>query len=316
MSKIAITGGAGFVGSHTIAKCLKLGLKVICIDNFNDYYNVQSKESNIKAFLSHKNFKLYRTDIVNYNDLEMVFQIEKPNRICHLAARAGVRPSIYAPLLYEEVNIKGTLNLLNLARKYEIENFVFASSSSVYGNNQKIPFSETDNVDYPISPYAATKRACELLAYTYHHLYNLNCTGLRFFTVYGPSGRPDMAPYIFVDSIYNCKEIKRFGDGSSKRDYTYIDDIVEGIVSALEKKYPYEIINLGNNNPIELNYFISLIEKILSKKAIIKEYPKQPGDVDITFADISKAEKLLEYRPKTSIEDGMMKFINWYKDNI
>ncbi|MFH1048214.1 MAG: GDP-mannose 4,6-dehydratase [Patescibacteria group bacterium] len=310
--KLLVTGGAGFIGSNTIKKLLDLDYFVVCVDNFNDYYNPKIKEKNIEKFLTNKNFKLYKEDICNFPKMEEIFKKEGFDKICHLAARVGVRPSIKNPFLYEEVNVRGTLNMLELSKIYKIKNFVFASSSSVYGNNKKIPFSESDNVDFPISPYAATKKTCELLAYTYHHLYNLKCTGLRFFTVYGPSGRPDMAPFLFVDAIYKGKEIKKFGDGTAKRDYTYIDDITSGIISAIEKDLDYEIINLGNNKPVELNYFISLIEKLLNEKAIIKNYPKQLGDVDITYADISKAQRLLNYDPKISIEEGMKKFVRWY----
>jgi len=313
--KILVTGAAGFIGSHTTKKLLELGYSVVGVDNFNDYYDPKAKERNIEKFLDNPGFKLYREDIGNFPKMAEIFKEEKFDKVCHLAARAGVRPSIIDPFLYEEVNVKGTLNMLELSRINEIKNFVFASSSSVYGNNEKIPFSETDNVDFPISPYAATKKACELLAYTYHHLYSLKCTGLRFFTVYGPCGRPDMAPFLFVDAIFQGREFKRFGDGTAKRDFTYIDDIVSGIVSALEKNLGYEIINLGNNKPVEINYFISLIEKLVDKKAAIKEYPKQPGDVDITYADIGKAQKLLDYSPKTSIEEGMRMFVEWYLEN-
>lgn len=313
--KILVTGGAGFIGSHTVRQLLEKGYFVVCVDNFNDYYNPQIKEGNIKDFIKHKNFKLYREDVINYEAMKHVFEIETIDKICHLAARAGVRASIENPFLYEQVNVRGTLNLLELSRIYKIKNFILASSSSVYGNSSKVPFSETDNVNSPISPYAATKRSAELLAYTYHHLYDLHCTVLRFFTVYGPSGRPDMAPFLFVDSIYKGKKIKKFGDGSSKRDYTYIDDIVSGVISAIETDLEYEIINLGNNKPINLNYFIGLIEKLLNKKAIIDRYPKQPGDANVTFANLNKAKRLLHYIPETSIEKGMKKFIAWYLNN-
>ncbi len=322
--KILVTGGAGFIGSHLIKRLLKLGYEVVGVDNFDPYYNPKLKEKNIteiekrdekKKGKEEKKFCLYREDILNLAETEQIFKKEKPDKICHLAAKVGVRPSIANPLIYEQVNIRGTINLLELAKKFAVMNFVFASSSSVYGNNQKIPFSEDDKVDFPISPYAATKRAGELIAYTYHHLYGLNCTGLRFFTVYGPSGRPDMAPFLFTDRIWKGKEIEKFGDGISKRDYTFIDDIICGIVAAIEKGLPFEIINLGNNHPVELNYFSSLIQNLLGKKARIKEFPEQPGDVEITCADISKAGKLLNFQPKIPFEEGMKKFINWYLEN-
>lgn len=315
-TKILVTGGAGFIGSNTIKRLLDSGYFVVCVDNFNDYYDPRAKERNIRTFLTNENFRLYREDICNFLKMDKIFKKENFDKVCHLAARAGVRSSIKAPFLYEEVNVKGTLNMLELSRVYKVKSFVFASSSSVYGNNKKIPFSENDSVDFPVSPYAATKKTCELLAYTYHHLYGLKCTGLRFFTVYGPCGRPDMAPFLFVDAIYKGKEIKRFGDGTAKRDYTFIDDVTDGITAAIEKGLSYEIINLGNNKPIELNYFVGLIEKLLGKKAIVKEYPKQPGDVDTTYADISKAQELLNYVPKISINEGMSKFIDWYLEFI
>jgi UDP-glucuronate 4-epimerase len=314
--KILVTGGAGFIGSHFIRYLLENSdNRIICVDNFNNYYDVTIKEKNVEPFLENPNFTFYRVDICNWDDLKTVFAHEKPDKICHLAARAGVRPSIQDPFIYEKTNIRGTLNLLELSRQCDIKNFVFASSSSVYGNQKKVPFSETDQLDYPISPYAATKKSTELIAYTYHYLYGLPCTGLRFFTVYGPAGRPDMAPYKFTKLINEGGVLQKYGDGTSKRDYTYIDDIVSGIATVMEKDFPYEIINLGNNKPVELNHFISLIENLLGKKANIEELPMQPGDVDVTYADIFKAQKLLGYNPTTSIEEGMKKFVEWYMDN-
>lgn len=312
--KILVTGGAGFIGSHTISHLLSQSdHSVVCVDNFNDYYNPEFKERNIIPFLENKRFRLYRNDIADLDEMSELFEKEKIDKVCHLAARAGVRPSIADPFIYEETNVKGTLNLLDLSRKHNIKNFVFASSSSVYGNQKKVPFSESDQLDWPISPYAATKKASELLAHTYHHLHGLNCTGLRFFTVYGSAGRPDMAPCKFTKWINEGHPVTKFGDGTTKRDYTFIDDIVQGVIAALEKDLPYEIVNLGNNKPVELNYFINLIERLLGKKAVIENLPMQPGDVDITYADISKAQKLFNYNPKTTIEEGMERFIHWYK---
>ena len=257
--KILVTGGAGFIGSHLIKKLLNKGFSVVCIDNFNDYYDPQIKERNIKPFVNNPNFKLYREDIRNFEVLSKIFENERIDKIVHLAAMAGVRNSIKYPALYTEVNIPGTVNLLELVKKYKISNFVFASSSSVYGGNKKVPFSEDDPVNYPISPYAAAKKAGELICYTYHHLYHLNITCLRFFTVYGPAGRPDMAPYKFTRSVLAGDEILMFGDGSSQRSYTYIDDIVEGVYSAMNKELGYEIINLGGSELVSLKSFISLI---------------------------------------------------------
>ncbi|MDD3887295.1 MAG: GDP-mannose 4,6-dehydratase [Patescibacteria group bacterium] len=313
--KILVTGGAGFIGSHTIRKLLDKKYNIICVDNLNNFYNPKIKINNLKPFLDNKKFKFYKVNICNNKKLANVFANEKIDKIIHLAARAGVRPSLEKPEIYAKTNILGTLNLLELSVKHKIKNFVFASSSSIYGNNNKVPFSENDIVDDQLSPYAATKKASELLAKTYHNLYGLKCTGLRFFTVYGPSSRPDMAPYLFVDSIYHGREIKKFGDGTSKRDYTFIDDITDGIISALDKNLDFEIINLGNNKPIKLNYFISVIEKLLDKKANIKKFPSQMGDMKITYADISKAKKILNFQPKVSIEQGMQKMVEWYLEN-
>jgi len=311
--KILVTGCAGFIGSHLTEKLIKSGGEIVGVDNFNSFYNPRFKEENIKPLLKKKNFRLYRTDIRDKKEIGQIFKREKPERVIHLAARAGVRPSLEKPLLYQQVNIGGTLNILEGCRKHQAKQLIFASSSSVYGGQTKVPFSENDPADRPISPYAATKRAGELLCHTYHHLYDLPITCLRFFTVYGPKGRPDMAPYLFTQSISREKEIKMFGDGTSQRDYTYIDDIVAGILGAVDKKLDFEIINLGNSKTIRLKYFIGLIGRLLNKKPRIKQVPEQPGDVPLTYADISKAKKLLGYNPETSIEKGMEKFISWYQ---
>src|SRR4030043_585887 len=310
--KILVTGCAGFIGSHVSEALLKRGDSVIGVDELNDYYDVRIKKQNLEILKAHKSFKFYKEDIRDYNGMRKIFEKEKPEKIIHLAARAGVRPSIEQPLLYEEVNVKGTLNLLELAKDYKVKSFVFASSSSVYGNQKKVPFSEKDNVDNPISPYAATKKAGEFLCHTYHHLYGMKIPCLRFFTVYGPRGRPDMAPYKFTKLIMEGKPIQRYGDGKTKRDYTYIADIAKGVVSAVDAELGFEIINLGNNKPVELNRFIEVIENATGRKAGIEPLPMQPGDVDVTYADIAKAKKLLGYKPETSIEDGMKSFVEWY----
>lgn len=318
MSKILVTGGAGFIGSHVIRTLLAKGEKVVCVDNFDNFYDPKIKEGNIREFLKNKNFKLYRVDICHFDQLKKVFQENNIDLIIHLAARAGVRPSIQNPIFYSKVNIGGTINLLELTRQFQIKNFIFASSSSVYGNNKKIPFSEKDRIDKPISPYAATKRAGELVCYTYYKLYKINVLCLRLFTVYGPAGRPDMAPYKFTKLIFEGKEVPMYGDGASYRDYTFIDDIVFGILSSIDfvrSEGGYEIFNLGNSNTVKLNYLILTIEKLLGKKAKIKRLPPQPGDVEKTYADISKAKKLLGYNPKTKIEEGMARFVKWYKEN-
>ena len=310
---ILVTGGAGFIGSHVCDKLLESCYSIICIDDFNNYYNPQIKENNIKKCLKNPNFKLYRLDIRNFEKLENIFKENKIDKIVHLAARAGVRASLENPELYFDVNVNGTKNLLELAVKYKIKNFIFASSSSVYGVNKKIPFSEDDNVDNQISPYAKSKRKTELLCKQYHEKNNLSITCLRFFTVYGPRGRPDMAPYKFTKLISNNEEIKMYGDGTSKRDYTYILDITDGIISALDKDFAFEIINLGDSNTVELKHFIRLIEENVGRKAKIKQLPMQKGDVPVTYADISKAKRLLGYEPKVKIEEGMKRFVEWYK---
>ncbi len=307
-----VTGGAGFVGSHVCDALLKNGKKVVCVDNFNDYYSPDIKKRNIKHNLDNGKFVLEKVDITDFERLKQVFEKHNITKTIHLAARAGVRPSLSNPRLYFKVNVEGTLNLLELSKEFNIKTFIFGSSSSVYGNNEKTPFSEKDVTENQISPYASSKKAGELLCKTYSHLHNLNITCLRFFTVYGPRGRPDMAPYKFTDLISNGEQIEMYGDGTSKRDYTYVEEIVQGILSALEKSFKFEVINLGNSNPTELKRFIEIIEEALNKKAHIIEKPMPKGDVNITYADISKAKNLLNYDPKTNIEQGMKKFVEWY----
>ncbi len=309
---ILVTGGAGFIGSHICEKLLGKENRVICMDNFNDYYDPGIKDSNIAALLNIKGFSLYRDDILNREILDKIFTKHKISLVIHMAARAGVRPSINNALLYEEVNIKGTVNLLECCRKFKVDKFVFASSSSVYGGNKKIPFSETDNVDHPVSPYAATKKAGELVCYTYSKLFNIGVFCYRFFTVYGPRQRPEMAIYKFTESILTQKPVEIFGDGTSSRDYTFIDDITDTIIDNLDNINGYEIFNLGDSKPVKLKQLINLIENETGKKAIIKYSDFQAGDVFITYADISKAKKMLKYNPKILINDGIKKFVGWY----
>jgi len=311
--KILVTGGAGFIGSHLIERLLKEGYEVVCLDNFNDYYDPEIKRNNIKSFLRGRNFNLVEADIRDKDTLKKVFEKYKFQKIIHLAAQAGVRLSLKQPNLYVDVNINGTLNLLELSREYKIESFILGSSSSVYGATKEIPFSEEGKLR-PISPYGVSKRTGELLCYTYNHLYNLSITVLRFFTVYGPKQRPDMAIHKFTKLIDEGKEICLYGNGETSRDYTYISDIVEGIMSALNKDFNYEIFNLGNSNPTTLSRLISLIEKNLGKAAKIKYLPEQPGDPPITFADISKSKRMLNYNPKIKIEEGIKRFVEWYKN--
>lgn len=311
--KILVTGGAGFIGSHLAEALIKQGKSVVIIDDFNDYYNPAWKRENIKEI--QKRAAVYEADIRDKQALENVFKKEKFGSIIHLAARAGVRPSIKDPIPYQEVNIGGSHAVLEAAREHNVQNLILASSSSIYGNQKKTPFKEDDPVDRPISMYAASKRAMELLAYTYHYLYGMNITCLRFFTVYGERGRPDMAPYLFTEKMLKGEEIQKFGNGTSKRDYTYVGDIVEGITKCLDKTFGYEIINLGNNNPVSLNTFIKILEEITGKKANVKEMPTQEGDVDVTCADITKAKKFLGWEPRVSFEKGIRRFVEWYKAN-
>ncbi len=312
MAKILLTGIAGFIGSHTAKALAERGDEIVGIDNFNDYYDSQLKEDRAKDFLKN-NFKIYRLDIADKQGLKQVFQENKFDKVCHLAAQAGVRYSLDYPQTYIASNIVGTQNLLDLCKEFQVKDFVFASSSSVYGGNEKIPFSESDPVDRPISLYAATKKANELQAYAYHHLFGLNVVGLRFFTVYGPWGRPDMAYFKFCKNILQDKTIEVYNQGKMKRDFTYIDDITRGITLALDNCQGYEIYNLGNNHPVELNKFILIIEELLGRQAKKDFLPMQPGDVLETFADITKAKQKLNWEPKIDITIGLTNFIDWYK---
>lgn len=322
---ILLTGGAGFIGSHLAENLLKNNHKIIILDNFNDFYDPQIKHNNIKEIQTlttqlntQNNLQTIQGDIRNIDLLDKILSTNQVDTIIHLAAMAGVRPSIENPLLYNDVNITGTLNLLEMAKKHNIQKFIFASSSSVYGNSEKVPFTETDPVDNPISPYAATKKAGELLCHTYHSLYNMDIACLRFFTVYGPRQRPDLAIHKFTDLINNHKEVPFFGDGSTQRDYTYIDDIIDGITKTLtwihKETGVYEIFNLGESQTISLTQMLTTIEQALNKKAKLKKLPPQPGDVQRTNANIQKAKKKINYNPTTDFEAGIKKFIHWYKN--
>lgn len=317
MKNILITGGAGFIGSSLADRLLSEGKNIICVDNFSDYYDISLKEKNILQASLIPAYKLYRTDIEDKDALEKIFQENQIDAIVHLAARAGVRPSIKAPADYVKTNILGTVNLLDLMKKYNITKMVFASSSSVYGNCKADKFHENLKVSEPISPYAATKSACEQLCYTYSHLYNIQIICLRFFTVYGPRQRPDLAINKFARLIEEGLSIPMFGDGSTMRDYTYIDDIVSGIEAALNyNQTNYEIINIGGGSPVTLHEMITTLEKVLKIKAKINKLPMQPGDVDKTIADINKAKLLLNYCPQTSFEEGIKKFMEWKNENF
>lgn len=313
---VLVTGGAGFIGSSVADELLTRGDSVVIVDEINDYYDVNLKKSNLtrlKEKYGDERLKIYIGDICDAKLVNDIFQNEQPKWVCHMAARAGVRPSIEDPYVYIHSNIEGTTRLMEISARYGVENFVFASSSSVYGGSKSTFFSEDEVVDNPVSPYAASKKACELLAYTYHHLYNLNVTGLRFFTVYGPRGRPDMAPFKFVDRVSRGVTLQQFGDGSSSRDYTYIDDIVDGVVRAVDRPYAYQIFNLGKGSGTSLKEFIGLVQKHVGKKANIQVLPDQPGDVPYTCADVSKAERLLGYRSQVEFEEGIRRTVEWYK---
>ena len=311
--RVLITGGAGFIGYHLASKLLDQNSEVVLLDNFNDFYDPRLKRQNGADLQRDIRTSLHEVDILDTERLRRAYEEIRPEVVVHLAAWAGIRPSLEQPRRYSEVNISGTVNLLELAREFKTASFVFASSSSIYGGNTKTPFSEEDPADRPISPYAATKRAGELLCHTYSHNYDMSITCLRFFTVYGPRQRPEMAIHKFAKLISEGKEIPVYGDGQTRRDYTYVDDITSGILSAIRVNSRYEIINLGNSHAISLLELISLLEDALGKKARIRFLPPQAGDMEITFADISKARRILDYQPKTSISEGIRKFVEWFR---
>ncbi len=312
-----ITGGAGFIGSSLADDLLEKNNRVVVIDNFCDFYNPQIKENNIKNALENENYKLYRGDIRDKELLNKIFSENNIEVVVHLAAMAGVRPSIENPVLYQEVNCLGTQNILECMKEKRIMNLVMASSSSVYGNSKTVPFKESDIVDFAISPYAATKKANEVMTHVYHKLYNMNVIMLRFFTVYGPRQRPDLAINKFTRLMLEGKKIPMFGDGSTSRDYTYIGDIVDGIERSvnycLNNSNVYEILNLGNSSPVSLKEMINIIGKCLNVVPDIEELPMQPGDVDRTYACIDKAKNMIGYNPQTPFEEGIKKFVKWYK---
>jgi len=315
MNTILVTGGAGFIGSHLCERLLNDGGRVVCLDNFDNFYDPNIKIKNVEAIARKysEQFELVTGDIRNHDHLMGIFQKNQIDSIVHLAARAGVRPSIVEPLLYEDVNIRGTIGLLEACKEHKIRNLIFASSSSVYGENQRVPFSERDLDIQPISPYGATKRAGELLCYSFHHLYGMNIACLRIFTAYGPRQRPEMAIHKFTRLIDQGEKIPLFGDGSSRRDYTYIDDLIEGILGVIHYHKGFEVYNLGESQTTSLKELIGLIESTLGKKANIEVLAPQPGDVSVTYADISKAKQMSKYRPKVKMEEGIKRFVEWYK---
>jgi UDP-glucuronate 4-epimerase len=311
-SRILVTGVAGFIGYHLCQSLLKDGFIVYGVDNLNSYYNPALKQARLEQLNSHKNFSFSQIDISNSAKLNKAFEDFKPQKVVNLAAQAGVRYSLENPKAYIESNVVGFMNILECCRHHDVEGLIYASSSSVYGGNEKIPFSVDDRVDRPISIYAATKISNELMAHTYSHLFGLKTTGLRFFTVYGPWGRPDMAYYIFADKISKGEPISVFNHGKMERDFTYIDDIITGTRAAIEKNYPCEVFNLGNNNSEDLMEMVGLIEMEIGKKAEIQFEEMQPGDVKRTFADIELSKQKLNYTPTTKIVEGIPKFIEWY----
>ncbi len=315
--KILITGAAGFIGSHLCERLVN-DHQVVGLDNFCDFYDIKIKRKNVAKLSKNENFQLIKADIRKLDELEDIFALHDFDLVIHLAAMAGVRPSIENPVLYTEVNINGTVNLLEECRKHNVKKFIFASSSSVYGNNKKVPFSEKDSVDHPISPYASTKKAGELICHSYHHLHQISLACLRFFTVYGPRQRPDLAIHKFSRMMLKGDKIPVFGDGSTRRDYTFIDDILDGILKTINYVMSgtvFDVFNLGESQTISLSEMIKTIENELQIKAEKKILPLQPGDVDQTFADISKSRKILGYDPKTNFQSGIAKFINWLKEN-
>lgn len=329
MDYLLVTGAAGFIGFHLSQALLKRGDTVIGIDNLNDYYDVNLKQERLQILQTFPNFKFFQIDLTDDQALDRLFTDFKPTRVINLAAQAGVRYSIENPRAYVDSNLVGFLNILECCRHHQVNHLIFASSSSVYGANKKIPFSTDDFVDYPVSLYAATKKSNELMAHAYSHLYNIPTTGLRFFTVYGPWGRPDMAYFLFTQAILAGRPIKVFNEGEMRRDFTYVDDVVEGILRLLESppsqgqaltdapnvdtQAPYKIYNIGNNSPVSLLHFIEVLETCLGKIAEKEMLPMQPGDVPTTYADISALEQAVGYKPSTSIEEGLAQFVTWFK---
>ncbi|MCZ6794259.1 MAG: GDP-mannose 4,6-dehydratase [Planctomycetota bacterium] len=312
--KVLITGAAGFIGSSLTDRLLGQGVEVTGLDSLDDFYDARVKRSNLEDASTHRDFRLVEGDFRDADTVERLFSGESFDGVVHLGARAGVRPSLERTPLYVDVNLDGTIQLLEACRRHEVRKFVFASSSSVYGNRVGEPFSETDRVDEPVSPYAATKKAGELLCYTYHHLFGIDVTCLRFFTVYGPRQRPEMAIHCFTRAIDSGAVIDVYGDGSARRDFTYISDIVQGVTAALERCSGYRIYNLGAGNSVELREVIELIEKALGKEARIRFFEQAPGDVPYTFADVARAREELGYEPEVNIAEGIRRFVEWYRE--
>jgi len=312
--RVLITGGAGFVGAHTAKKLAQMGHQIIIVDNFNDYYDPTLKEERLRRLMDGLPFELYRLNIKNYEALRIVFQHHKIDHIIHQAAQAGVRYSMQNPFLYSDSNLVGPVNLFELAKEFGVQGVVVASSSSVYGNSPRYPVREEDITDQPISLYGATKKSLEAIGHTYYHLYQIPVTILRYFTVYGPWGRPDMAPFKFTELVLGGKPIDIYGHGNMERDFTYIDDIVDGTVKAMQKNLPWEIMNLGQGNPNALMEFIGYLETYCQKEAVKNFLPMQPGDVTRTYADNSRARERLEWAPRVTLKEGLEQFVQWYRE--
>lgn len=313
--KTLITGAAGFIGSTLTEALLVRGEGVIALDNFNDYYSPARKRANVAPFMLNPRYKLYEADFRDRETVEAIFARHQPERVAHIGAMGSVRYSVVNPHLYAEVNIAGTLNVLDAAQKNGVSNFVFASTSSVYGQTDKIPFVETDSTDRPLAPYPATKKACEVMGHAYFNMHTFNFTALRFFNVYGPKGRPDMMPYIVIDRLVKGEPITLFDNGQMHRDWTYVDDIISGVTAALDLPLGYEIINLGRGEPVLMSDFIEIAEEITGKKAVLRVVPAPPSEPKITYANVDKARRLLGYNPQTSVSTGLNNFWQWYQDN-
>jgi UDP-glucuronate 4-epimerase len=313
---ILVTGAAGFIGSNLTETLLNRGDEVIAIDNFNDYYDPARKRANVAGFKNHPKLHFYEEDICNAEAIEQIFAQHQPKAVAHLGAYGGVRYSIGRAKLYTDVNIVGTINLLEAARQANIEVFVFASTSSVYGHTDQLPFIETDPCNLPLAPYPASKKAGEVMGYTFHNLHQMNFTAVRFFSVYGPRGRPDMMPFMVTDRIVKGEEIKLFDAGQMKRDWTYVDDIVSGLIAALERPLGYEIINLGRGEPVLMADFVNIVEDLVGKDAVLSTPPAPASEPKITYANIDKARKLLDYNPQTSVVDGLSQLWHWYQKDV
>ncbi|HEU5101074.1 MAG TPA: GDP-mannose 4,6-dehydratase [Roseiflexaceae bacterium] len=311
-----VTGGAGFVGSHLADALLARGNEVVCVDNFNDYYSPARKRRNVERALAQPGYTLVEADLRDDAAIDAAFETYRPDKVAHLAAMGSISYSVRHPKLYEEVNIRGTLNVLDAARRYQSRGVVLASTSSIYGRTDKIPFVETDSTDRPLAPYPASKKADEVIAAAYHTSYGLPCTCVRFFNVYGPRGRPDMTPYMFTDAIAHGRPITLYDGGRPRRDWTYVDDIIAGVVAALEADLSYEIFNLGRGQPVVMSDFVTIIERLVGKPAQIVDAPLPANEALVTYADVGKAHKLLGYNPRVSIEDGLQRFWAWYQAEV